>query len=81
MEGTQLAADVERLAESLGQFPEPVAQPALIAVSGLPCTGKTYFCGKLAERLPFTILESDALRKVIFSPPGYRYLLCHGRLG
>ncbi|MFC2072817.1 AAA family ATPase, partial [Chloroflexota bacterium] len=32
---------------------------------------KTYFCGKLSERLPFAILESDALRKILFSPPGY----------
>ena len=71
MEGTQLTADVERLAESLGQLPEPSAQPALVVVSGLPGTGKTYFCGKLAERLLFAILESDALRKVLFSPPDY----------
>lgn len=71
MEGTQLATDVERLVESLGQLPEAVAQPVLIVVSGLPGTGKTYFCGKLAEKLPFAILESDALRKVLFSPPGY----------
>ncbi len=42
-----------------------------MAVSGLPGTGKSYFCGKLAERLPFAILESDALRKVLFSPPSY----------
>ena len=71
MVDTLLAADVERLAESLGQLPEPAAEPAFIAVSGLPGTGKSYFCNKLAERLPFLILESDALRKVLFSPPTY----------
>lgn len=71
MEDTQLAADVERLAESLGQLPEPVIKPAFVVVSGLPGTGKSYFSGKLAERLPFVILESDALRKVIFPSPGY----------
>ena len=71
MEGTLLAADVERLAESLGQLPEAVARPGLVVVSGLPGTGKTYFCGKLAERLPLAILESDALRKVLFSSPSY----------
>jgi len=71
MENTQLAADVERLAESLGQLPEPVAKPAFVVVSGLPGTGKSYFSEKLAERLPFVILESDALRKVIFPSPGY----------
>ncbi len=51
MEDTQLAADVERLAESLGQLPEPVAEPVLVVVGGLPGSGKSYFCGKLAERL------------------------------
>ena len=66
-----MVTDVERLAESLGQLPEPVAKPAFIAVSGLPGTGKSYFCSKLAERLPLVILESDALRKAIFSPPSY----------
>ncbi len=72
MEYVPLAADVERLAESLGQLPEAVVKPAFVAVSGLPGTGKSYFCGKLAERLPFVILESDALRKVLFTSPSYR---------
>ncbi len=71
MQYTQLATDAERLADSLGELPEPVAKPALVAVSGLPGTGKSYFAGKLAERLPFAILESDALRKVLFSSPSY----------
>ena len=71
MEHTQLISDVERLTESLGQLPEPMAEPAFIAVSGLPGTGKSYFCSKLAERLPFIILESDALRKTLFSSPSY----------
>jgi len=71
MEHTQLATDVERLAESLGQLPEPAAEPAFVAVSGLPGTGKSYFCSQLTERLPFVILESDALRKTLFSPPTY----------
>jgi predicted kinase len=46
-------------------------KPAFIVVSGLPGTGKSYFCRKLAERLQFIILESDALRKALFSSPGY----------
>jgi len=71
VENAQLVSDVERLSESLGQLPEPAAEPALIAVSGLPGTGKSYFCSRLAERLPFVILESDALRKALFSSPSY----------
>ena len=71
MENTQLISDVQRLTESLGELPEPVAKPPFIVVSGLPGTGKSYFCSQLAERLPFVILESDALRKALFSSPSY----------
>lgn len=71
VENTQLVSDVQRLIESLGQLPEPVAEPVFIVVSGLPGTGKSYFCSQLAERLPVIILESDALRKTLFSSPGY----------
>jgi predicted kinase len=68
---TQVFSDAQRLSESLGQLPEPVVKPAFIVVSGLPGTGKSYFCSKLAERLPFIILESDALRKTLFPSPIY----------
>lgn len=71
MEDDQSVSDVRLLIESLGEMPEPVVQPAFIVVSGLPGTGKSYFCNKLAERLPLMILESDVLRKVLFSPPSY----------
>ena len=71
MTETQVVSDAQRLSESLGQFPEPVVKPAFIVVSGLPGTGKSYFCSKLAERLPFIILESDALRKTLFPSPIY----------
>ncbi len=71
MEDTQLVFDTRLLAGSLGSFPEAMMEPVLIVVSGLPGTGKSYFCGNLAERLSFLILESDALRMVLFSSPGY----------
>jgi len=71
VEDTQLISDVQRLAESLGELPEPVVKPTFIAVSGLPGTGKSYFCSKLVERLPSVTLESDALRKVLFPSPNY----------
>lgn len=67
----QVVSDAQRLSESLGQLPEPVVKPVFIAVSGLPGTGKSYFCKKLAERLPFIILESDTLRKTLFPAPTY----------
>ena len=71
VEDSQLISDVQRLTNGFGELPEPVVKPTFIAVSGLPGTGKSYFCSELAERLPFVIVESDALRKVLFSSPSY----------
>lgn len=71
MESARAAYDVEQLIESLRQFPEPEAEPSFIVVSGLPGTGKSFFCSRLAERLPFKILESDALRRTLFPSPSY----------
>jgi predicted kinase len=68
---SQLISDVQRLTDGLGEFPEPVVKPAFVAVSGLPGTGKSYFCIKLVEKLPSVILESDALRKALFPSPSY----------
>jgi len=70
MEASQLIA-ARRLVDSIGVLPEAEAQPTLIVVSGLPGTGKSYFCRRLAERLPFIILESDALRKQLLPAPTY----------
>ena len=71
VEHPQLVSDVQRLIENLGQLPEPLAEPVFIVVSGLPGTGKSYFCSQLAERLAVVILETDALRKALFSSPSY----------
>lgn len=66
-----LADDVTKLRESLGELPEPMVNPPFVVVSGLPGTGKSYFCRKLAERLDSPILESDNLRKVLCPTPEY----------
>jgi len=71
MEQSQLAPDVEKLVDSLGELPKLVAKPVFVVVSGLPGTGKSYFCNRLAERLPSVILESDVLRKILFPQPSY----------
>jgi len=71
MEDAPAAADARLLAASLKQLPEPELKPTFVVVSGLPGTGKSHFCRKLAERSPFAILESDALRKTIFPSPAY----------
>ncbi len=71
MEQSQLNQDLIKLRESLGSLPEATVNPGFVVVSGLPGTGKTFFCRKLAERQPFCILESDALRKALFPSPDY----------
>ncbi|MBI2854803.1 MAG: ATP-binding protein [Chloroflexi bacterium] len=63
--------DAKRLRKSLGHIPEPVVRPSLLVVSGLPGSGKSYFCQQLALRTPFALLESEALRHVLFSVPQY----------
>jgi len=71
MKASRLADDVSVLKQSLTRLPEPTANPALIIVSGLPGTGKSHFCRKLAERMDIVILESDSLRRRLFATPSY----------
>lgn len=59
------------LAGNLGALPPPESPPVLILVSGLPGTGKSHFSRRLAGRLPYLVLESDALRKQLFPAPAY----------
>ena len=71
MDNSRVVADARRLVGSLGQLPQAEAKPALVVVSGLPGTGKSFFCRQLAERLPYPVLESDAIRKQLFRVPQY----------
>jgi predicted kinase len=71
LQNARLVSDSLRLLESLEPLPEPVAESFFITVSGLPGTGKSYFCHRLVEKLPAALLESDALRKVLFPSPDY----------
>jgi predicted kinase len=66
-----LDEDVRKLRQQLYELRQPQIDPILIVVSGLPGTGKSFFARKLAERLPFLILASDILRKVLFPSPHY----------
>jgi predicted kinase len=71
MDNSRVDADARRLVESLGPLPAPEAPPVFIMVSGLPGTGKSYLSRRLAERLSYPVLESDALRKQLFPAPTY----------
>lgn len=79
-----ISAGVKKIVESLGQLPQPVSHPALVLVSGLPGSGKSYFSRALAQRAGMTMVQSDAVRKLLFPRPiydsneSYRvFLRCH----
>ena len=65
----QLLEDARRIEECVRPLPPPRSPPALVAVSGLPGSGKSHFCRRLAARHPIARLESDALRKALFRQP------------
>ncbi len=65
------AQDVDQLLAALGPLPPPRRRSALVVVSGLPGTGKSLFCRELRRRTGVVILESDALRKLLFPRPTY----------
>ena len=51
--------------------PVSAGPPALVALCGLPGTGKSYFAAALAHRIPSLILGSDRLRKILVPQPCY----------
>ena len=65
-EGDEAFRDAARLLAAVGPLPSPAELPALVALAGLPGTGKSTFARRLAERLPLVVVESDALRRVLF---------------
>jgi hypothetical protein len=65
----QLLEDARLIEERVRPLPPPRSTVALVVVSGLPGSGKSYFCRRLASRYPIASLESDALRKALFGQP------------
>jgi predicted kinase len=65
----QLLEDARRIEECVRPLPSPRSTAALVVVSGLPGSGKSHFCRRLAARHPIARLESDALRKALFRQP------------
>jgi hypothetical protein len=61
--------DADRLEASLGGLPRAVRRPALVILIGLPGSGKSHFARRLAGRYPAAILDSDALRGVLYKSP------------
>jgi hypothetical protein len=65
--------DVDRVLQSLGDLPPPQSRPALVLVAGLPGTGKSQFSRELKSRTDSVILESDAVRRLLFERPSYSW--------
>ncbi len=63
--------DVALLSRHVPAMPDAMPRVALIVVSGLPGSGKSYFSRRLAERLPVAIVETDAMRRALFPSPTY----------
>jgi len=61
-----LQEDVTKLESSLADLPPRQTRPALVLVSGLPGSGKSYFSRELSKRYPLTHLNSDVLRRALF---------------
>ena len=72
---SQVAADVtalqNALQDELGRITPVPNGGALVALCGLPGTGKSHFAGALASRIPCLVLGSDRLRKVLKPQPRY----------
>ncbi len=64
-------ADATRIIRRLPGTEYTTAAPALVLISGLPGTGKSFLARKIAERLPSVIVESDSVRQALFPVPTY----------
>jgi len=71
MTGSSLPEDVERILAEVGPLPPARPRPALVMTAGLPGSGKSRFCRGLRRRTGAVILESDALRRVLFAEPDH----------
>jgi predicted kinase len=60
---------VARILESIPAGQPAVRRPALILMAGLPGSGKSTFARRLAVETGATILESDAIRRMLFENP------------
>jgi predicted kinase len=65
--------DVDRVLQSLGKVPPVRSRTALVVVAGLPGTGKSQFGRELTLRTGAVILESDAIRRLLFERPSYSW--------
>ena len=75
MDDGRVNSDVAALRKALGSELGRVSPSgdggALIALCGLPGTGKSHFAAALSRRIPCLVLGSDRMRKVLAPQPRY----------
>lgn len=66
-------ADVSRILQATRSATPATSAgvPALVLTIGLPGSGKSTFARRLAPQIDAVILESDALRRLLFGEPSY----------
>ena len=81
---SRLDSYVAKVEKHLANTDETTASPVLVMLTGLPGTGKSHLAQRLAEVLPFAIIESDQVRKILFPECEYSgeesqwvHLTCH----
>jgi predicted kinase len=67
----RLARYVARVETHLANTDETTADPVLVMLCGLPGSGKSNLARSLADVLPFAIVESDQVRKILFPECDY----------
>ena len=71
MTKSELAEYVKTVQHALPRRDETIARPILIAITGLPGTGKSYLARQITLRMPAIIIESDFVRKTLIPQPNY----------
>jgi predicted kinase len=67
----RLARYVAKVEGHLANTDQTTADPVLVMLCGLPGTGKSHLARGLAGVLPFAIVESDQVRKILFPECNY----------
>ncbi len=67
----RLSHYVAKVEGHLANTDQTTADPVLVMLCGLPGTGKSHLARGLAEVLPFVIVESDQVRRILFPECSY----------